>query len=266
MKLNVVLILCAVLVAGCNSKPPTESECQTVADKEIEYAVGHALQENKAMKRVEGSSSKNLYGKLSVLTPRITLWLARGLIFAWGMALAGCDNVSLQWSEQARLQDGQMVVVQRTAQGKTYSELGGPGGWRGPVEMSVSVTETPGNVKLPPVWHDAYVPVLLDYDASSKSWSMLASFYYCETWYGLGRPIPPYIEYQSIHGSPWKRVPLEERFIDRETNLLTGPRTDGEPSLMMIADKEFRQRSSERTFQRIQRKWGREEGNFCDLN
>lgn len=159
-----------------------------------------------------------------------------------------------------------MIVVQRTAQGKTYSELGGTGGWRDPVEMSVSISPTSDEIRPPPVWRDAYVPVLLDFDASSKSWSMLATFYYCETWYALGKPIPPYIEYQSIHGSLWKRVPLEERFIGRETNLLTGPRTDGEPDLVTIASKEFRQRSAARRFQRILRKWGREESNFCDLS
>lgn len=188
-----------------------------------------------------------------------------GLVVAGVMALGGCDKASLQWSEQVRLQDNQMVVVERTAQGRTYSELGGTGGWRDPVEMSVSVTRAPGGIMLPPEWRDTYVPVLLDYNASSKSWSMLATFYYCETWYELGRPVQPYIEYRSTNGSPWKRVPLEGRFINRETNLLTGPRSDGEPSLVTIADKEFRQRSAERTFQRIQRKWGREEGNFCDL-
>jgi hypothetical protein len=131
--------------------------------------------------------------------------------------------------------------------------------------MSVSITQTLGEIKPPPEWRDVYVPVLLDYDASSKSWSMLASFYYCETWYALGRPIPPYIEYQSNDGSPWKRVSLEERFIGRDTNLLTGPRTDGEPKLVTIADKEFRQRSAARKYQRILRKWGREEQNHCDL-
>ncbi|EIL97734.1 hypothetical protein UU5_04621 [Rhodanobacter sp. 115] len=195
----------------------------------------------------------------------MTLRLVRGLVLALTMALAGCGKVSLQWSEQVRLRDGQVVVVQRTAQGKTYSELGGPGGWRYPVEMSVSIAKALGNIKTPPVWRDTYVPVLLDYDASSGSWSMLASFYYCETWYALGRPIPPYIEYQSIHGASWERVPLEQRFIDRETNLLTGPDTDGEPDLVTIADKDFRQRSAARQYQRILRKWGREEDNFCDL-
>lgn len=196
---------------------------------------------------------------------RMASWLVYGLAIAGAIVLPGCDKASLQWSEEVRLQDGQMVMAERTAQGRTYSELGGTEGWRDPVEMSVSVTQAPGNIKPPPEWHDAYVPVLLDYDASSKSWLMLATFYYCETWYALGRPVPPYIEYQSTHGSPWRRVSLEERFIDRETNLLTGPRTDGEPDLVTIADKEFRQRSAGWRFQRILRKWGREEGNYCDL-
>lgn len=196
---------------------------------------------------------------------RTTSRLVCGLVVASTIVLAGCDKANLQWSEEVRLLDGQMVMAERTAQGRTYSELGGTGGWRHPVKMSVSITKEPDGIEPPPEWRDAYVPVLLDYDISSKSWSMVATFYYCETWYALGRPIPPYIEYQSTRGSPWKRVPLEERFVGRETNLLTGPRTDGEPDLVTIADKEFRQRSAGWKYQRILRKWGREERNYCDL-
>ena len=47
MKLNATFILCIVLLTGCSSKPLTESECQTVADKEIEYAVGRAPPDEK---------------------------------------------------------------------------------------------------------------------------------------------------------------------------------------------------------------------------
>jgi hypothetical protein len=159
-----------------------------------------------------------------------------------------------------------MIRVERTAQGRTFSELGGMGGWKDPVNMSVSITRAPDGIKPPPEWRDGYVAMLLDYDAPAKSWSMVATYYYCETWYALGRPIPPYIEYQSVQGSPWKRVPLEERLIGREANLLTGPRTDGEPDLVTIADKEFRERSSGRMYQLVLRKWGRAEANVCDLS
>lgn len=196
---------------------------------------------------------------------RVAQWVARLLTFAGAMVLAGCGEVNLQWSEEVRLEGGQIVLAERTARGKKYSELGGPKGWN-QTEMSVVITKAPNGIKLPPEWRAAYVPALLDYQPSSSSWSIVATFYYCETWYELGRPMPPYIEYQSINGSPWKRVPLEERFIDRKTNLLTGPRSDGEPSLVTIADKELRQRSAAPKYKHILRKWGPAERNFCDTN
>lgn len=203
-----------------------------------------------------------LSGAATVLISRIR-WLMQSLVLVSAMALVGCGEVSLKWSEEVRLEDGQMVVAERTAQGKKYSELGGPEGWN-QTEMSVAITQTPHNVKPPPEWRDVYVPVLLDYQPSENTWTMLATFYFCETWYELGKPVPPYIEYQSINGSAWQRVPLEERLIDRKTNLLTGPSSDGEPGLVTITDKEFRQRSAAPKYRRILRKWGSEEDNFCD--
>lgn len=190
-------------------------------------------------------------------------WLMRIFSLAGGLILIGCDQANVRWSEEIRLSDGQVIVAERTAQGKTYSELGGAGGWREPVAMSVSISNTSGGIDPPPVWRDTYVPALLDYDTAKKSWSIVATFYYCETWQELGRPIPPYIEYQSISGGPWQRVQLEERLLDREANLLTGPSSDGEPSLVTIKLKEKNQLSVTPMYQRILRKWGREEGNNC---
>lgn len=192
-----------------------------------------------------------------------TCWLMVFFVAASASMLAGCDRASVRWSEEVRLADGQIVVAYRTAQGRTYSELGGTGGWRDPVEMSISITKSSGNIRPPPPWRDIYVPVLLDYDTSNKTWSLVATFYYCETWHALGRPIPPYIEYRSANGAPWQRVPLEERLIDQEANMLTGPSTDGEPSLVTVEGKERIQRSSTPMYKRILRTWGPEEDNNC---
>lgn len=184
---------------------------------------------------------------------------------AWTGAflLSGCGNVNIEWSEDVRLNDGRMLLVERTALGKQFSELGGPKGWD-QTEMSLTVVRAPESVKPPPPWRGAYVPVLLDYQRDTDSWSLLATFYYCQAWYDLGRPIPPYIQYRSTNGSMWARVPLEERFIDRKTNLLTGPRSEGEPELITVEEKERRERSAVLRFQRILRKWGQAEENYCD--
>jgi len=179
------------------------------------------------------------------------------------VSLAACDKVNVKWREEVQLEDGVVVIAERTAKGKKYSELGGPGGWK-QGEMTVVITKAPNNIKPPPEWREVYVPVLLDYQPFSNSWSMVATFFFCETWYELGRPIPPYIEYQSINGAPWRRVSLEERLIGRKTNILIEPDLDGEPGLVKIGEKERRQRRVGPKYKKILREWGSKEYNFCD--
>lgn len=190
---------------------------------------------------------------------RRLLW---GCLLLATLALCGCGNVQLQWSEEVRLHDGRLLVVDRTATGKKLSELGGTKGWE-QVYMSIAFDQVPPSAVRPPPWRAAYVPILLDYDSTSRTWSLVAAFYRCETWYALGRPIPPYVAYQSIDGQPWRRGVLEERLIGRSANLLTGPRSDGEPDLVTIVDKEQRRRSAAPLFKQVLRKWGSEEENFC---
>lgn len=159
---------------------------------------------------------ESFYKEIAMPTPRLTQWLARLLAFASATALAGCGEVSLKWSEEIGLGNGQVVMATRTAKAKQYSELGGPESWGQP-EMSVVISKVADDIAPLHGWRDAYFPVLLDYQPSTSSWLMVATFNSCETWYELGRPVPPYIEYQSTKGSPWKVVPLEEIFIDRKT-------------------------------------------------
>lgn len=42
MKLHILAVLVSVLVTACGSKPLTEAECQTLANKEIDFAVSQA--------------------------------------------------------------------------------------------------------------------------------------------------------------------------------------------------------------------------------
>ncbi|WP_146165796.1 hypothetical protein [Stenotrophomonas panacihumi] len=176
--------------------------------------------------------------------------------------LGGCDKVQLAWREDVQLQDGQRLEVARTATGKQRSELGGPKSWE-QSEMSIAFEQLPAGVTQPPAWRDAYVPMLIDYAPDKRTWSLVAAFYRCETWYALGRPMPPYVAYQSVDGQPWQRVALDERLIGRPANLLTGPRSDGEPKRVTIEEKEKRRRGASPLFREVLRQWGSKEENFC---
>jgi hypothetical protein len=192
-------------------------------------------------------------------TRRASAFLA---LVACLLLLVGCGKVQLAWLEDVQLQEGQQLEVTRTATGKQRSELGGPKSWE-QTEMSLAFAQVPAGFAKPPIWQAPYVPMLIDYAPDQRTWSLVAAFYRCETWYALGRPMPPYVAYQSVDGQPWQQVALEERLIGRPANLLTGPRSDGEPERVTIADKEQRRRSAAPLFRQVLRQWGSKEENFC---
>jgi hypothetical protein len=178
------------------------------------------------------------------------VWLAG---FA-GM-LAGCGEVNLRWKEEVRMAGGEMLLVDRTAQGKTDSPFGAPGGWD-QKRMTLEVLRLPENWIKPPVWSEPYVPILLDYQPEGRVWSVVATFYYCNTWYELGRPLSPYLEYQSKDGGSWERIPLEDRLMGRKTNLLADVDAGGEPDLVTAEERERRDRNAGKIYQAIVTDWG----------
>jgi hypothetical protein len=176
-------------------------------------------------------------------------WMAVVLV---GM-LTACDAVNLKWSEEVQLNDGQVIVIKRTAKGEKQGELGGPGGWK---EKEMTITLDKGGEGMQfPSWQTAYVPILLDYQAVEKTWSVVATFYYCGGWYNLNRPKLPYVQYQSKDGGAWIVVPLEERLIGRKTNLLTGPRSGGEPPFLSLEEKKGRGDNASDRFRWIIESW-----------
>lgn len=175
------------------------------------------------------------------------------LLIASSVLLSSCGRVNLEWKEEVELNNGQILIVKRTAKGDSNYEIGGGGGWVQSA-MSVELASTIPQVAFPR-WYTVYVPMLLDYQEETKTWSMVATFYYCDVWYRWGRPPLPYIEYQSQNGGAWKVVPLEQRLIGRRSNLLTGPRSGGEPDLIPLKDLKQRNKSAAPKYKTILGKW-----------
>ena len=178
------------------------------------------------------------------------------LLFAIALLLAGCDHASVRWSEEVQLTSGERVLTERTARGNTFSQPGGSSGWGRDVEMTLAISNTATDIETPPEWRSPYAPVLLEYEADSGAWVIIATFYYCEGWYELGRPMPPYIQFRSINGGAWEALPVQSHYLQRQTNLLAKPRTRGESNLVTREEKELRQRRAGERFQRILSHWG----------
>lgn len=173
------------------------------------------------------------------------------VLFA-GLLLTGCGKVDIFWSEDVSLQDGTMLVVKRSAQGKKLGEIGGSGGWE-TTRMTLEI-ESPILATNPPNWSERWVPMLLDYDAQAKEWFVVATFYTCDDWYDLGRPKLPYIAYRT-NGGRWEQVPLSPDLYGRKANLLTGPRSGGEPKRVTIQEKTQRDEHAGEKFKRVLSSW-----------
>lgn len=144
--------------------------------------------------------------------------------------------------------------MKHTAKGEKLGEIGGPGGWE-QKEMSVEVDSPPPGAFKPPIWHTAFVPMLVDYDASRKEWLIVATFYTCQGWYDLGRPKLPYVQYRVQAGGQWTVVNLEPELIGRQANMLTGVRSGGEPSFLTLDMKKKRDDNAADRFLRVVDVW-----------
>ena len=170
---------------------------------------------------------------------------------ALGIFVVACGRVSIAWKEQVQLSSREMIVVQRTALGKSIGELGGSGGWD-IGEMTLSPDD--GAPAQFAEWKFPFAPILLDRDPETKEWFVVATFYYCTSWYEMGRPKLPYIEYK-LHGDRWDVVPLEAKLIGRSVNLLAGPSAKGEPPLLTIEHKKQQAAGDAPKYRTILREW-----------
>lgn len=167
--------------------------------------------------------------------------------------LTGCGRVSLEWKEEVRLSDGRLITIERTAKGHIQRELGGPTGWKSSEEtLRFSGTSS---AKAPPTWRSNLVPIVLDYEEATSTWVVVATYVYCETWYEMGRPQSPYIEYASTNGGDWRAVPLDYGRVGQQANLLASVRYTGEPPLVREAEKTERRKRDSDKLKAITRNW-----------
>ena len=88
-------------------------------------------------------NGEQLRPRLSHKSPRDAI--LRVLIVLLTVILAGCNDVTLHWQEHADVNDELRVLVERTADGEKYSELGGPKAWKQSA-MTVAMGSRTGQV------------------------------------------------------------------------------------------------------------------------
>lgn len=176
------------------------------------------------------------------------------LLCALVLTMVGCSRMSESWKEEVRLSDGRLIVVKRTAKGTITRDIAMRAtGWI-PRETTLRIGQVDEAAK-PPVWRSHLIPVVMDYDPASSTWSVVATYMWCDTWYDMGRPVSPYVQYVSVGGEAWRVVPLQPGLIGKRANLLTHIRPTGEPGMVREQYKEMRWRSSSARFKAITSSW-----------
>lgn len=134
-----------------------------------------------------------------------------------------------------QLQDGEVLEVRRDAVAEPFGQIGGTGGWenKGMALKVVSASKRPP----PAPWKGKFVPLIFDHDSESQEWFIVASFYSCTSWYELGRPELPYVEFRYRSGQ-WQQQPLSPKFIGRRANMLADIRSSGEPNHTLASKNE----------------------------
>ena len=170
------------------------------------------------------------------------------------LTMGGCSRMSESWKEEVRLSDGRLIVVKRTAKGTITRDIAMRAtGWK-PKETTLRIAQVDGAAK-PPVWRSFLIPVVMDYDPASSTWSVVATYMWCSTWYDMGRPVSPYVQYISVGGEAWRVVPLQPGLVGKRANLLTHIRPTGESGLVREQYKEMHWRTSSDQYKSISTSW-----------
>lgn len=141
------------------------------------------------------------------------------------LQLTGCGPKKLAWTEEVKLQSGEVLLTRRTALARPYGQIGGTGGWENEgMTVEIFAPIKPG---YPGLWSARFVPLVFDRDTDTEEWFMVATFYSCTSWYELGRPKLPYTEFRYRNGQ-WVQQALSEKLIGRERNMLTSIHASGE--------------------------------------
>ena len=136
---------------------------------------------------------------------------------ALSLLVAACGDSTYAWREQVLLQEGQQVLVERTARFRENWVAGGGGG---SFNKGMTLRVIHGPMPMPQsTWDERFVPIVLERDLGNGEWVVIATFFHCDSWYELGRPSLPYVEFRHREGG-WTRQALNPQWIGHPANVL----------------------------------------------
>ena len=175
------------------------------------------------------------------------------LISALALFTSACQTGVLAWNEEAKLSDNSIILTTRTVAFKYFQPIGGGGG----AEITNSSLKIASGANAPHhIWsHPPLIPLLLDKDANSNEWLIVATFLDCETWEKLGRPKLPYIEFR-YRKNNWQQTPLSPSLIGKQTNLIMPDRKRASQDQTIESKSEIERKANTLPeFRQISSKW-----------
>lgn len=138
-------------------------------------------------------------------------WAIAISLILLGGSMSACAMGGTSWKEEVLLQDGQKVIVERSAERGGRHEIGQKPPYK---EQSMSFTMPNSNESI--TWEDHYsedlgsanfLPMLLDISKGTPY--LVVSPMGCLSYNKWGRPNPPYVIFKH-DGHAWQRIPLQE--------------------------------------------------------
>ena len=172
---------------------------------------------------------------------KLKYWLLGLYVVAGGILLIVRDP-RMSWREEVQLKSGEVIVIKRTAK---FSENWIAGGGGGSFNRGMTIEfDSPDKPDNPTTWSGLYVPILLDRDPNTNEWTIVATFFHCDSWYDIGRPKLPYTQYQ-YRGGQWVQQAMDAKWIGREGNAIAPVLFDRKAinasgSVFTLSDKEKR--------------------------
>ena len=186
---------------------------------------------------------------------KLKYWLLGLAVTAGGLWFVVSDP-RMSWREEVQLKSGEVIVIKRTAK---FSENWIAGGGGGSFNRGMTIEfDSPNKPDNPTIWSGLYVPILLDRDPDTNEWTVVATFFHCDSWYDIGRPKLPYTQYQ-YRGGQWVQQAIDAKWIGREGNAISPDLFDRKAinasrPIFTLSDKEKRLRDRpgiDRTFKGI---------------
>lgn len=148
------------------------------------------------------------------------------LVVGFAIFLSRFDEAKVvKWSEEVSIGNGAVVKVFRTAKGHPFG-YPDPTAWD-IKEYTLAIFDPSSNKSLP-IWRQPLLPFLIDFDATSSKWHLIARPKYCDGAVQWGQsPKLPFVRFVLDSGS-WTRVPLGTDLVGRTANLLISPRSKDE--------------------------------------